>query len=238
MSELLAFVDGKWTIVKGSSNEEEGANIKQICLYYANLIGYVRVGMALAAAWLIPAQCHLVIGLLLLASTLLDWIDGPIARAFHQTSIFGGGLDWFADLLVQVAIMVWWTTLDISSAQLQFMFTSVELGSALLDFGIAARGKYAKLGKQFFLMNYYIPNGSWTNFATTCWISYHIWAISWCIYLGYPGSEGLVMYLSLGLRWGLLIPSALFMFFETLNMVYLLDCWREPKSTITNVIVK
>jgi phosphatidylglycerophosphate synthase len=45
---------------------------------------------------------------LLMTSVLLDWIDGPVARAYNQCTIFGSGVDWLADVLVQILTMCWW----------------------------------------------------------------------------------------------------------------------------------
>ena len=41
------------------------------------------------------------IGATLMISTLLDWVDGPVARAWKQSTVMGCGWDWLADILTQ-----------------------------------------------------------------------------------------------------------------------------------------
>ena len=44
------------------------------------------------------------IGTVIMLNVLLDWVDGPVARHYGQSSIIGCGWDWLADILAQVCI--------------------------------------------------------------------------------------------------------------------------------------
>ena len=34
-----------------------------------------------------------------MGNVLLDWVDGPVARHYEQSSVMGCGWDWLADIL-------------------------------------------------------------------------------------------------------------------------------------------
>lgn len=46
------------------------------------------------ASFTIGMNQPLLTAVLVFGSTLLDWIDGPVARAYNQCTIFGSGVDW------------------------------------------------------------------------------------------------------------------------------------------------
>ena len=77
-----------------------------------SIIGFV-LAMASAAAYVVAANYHwllLLATILLLASGFCDTLDGIIARAFSQTTLFGGFfdsvLDRYADAVVYAAIII------------------------------------------------------------------------------------------------------------------------------------
>ena len=71
--------------------------------YYANMIDYFRCIMTLVALVMIlhTPEYRVTIGAMLMISTLLDWVDGPVARAWKQSTVMGCGWDWLADILTQ-----------------------------------------------------------------------------------------------------------------------------------------
>ena len=73
--------------------------------YYANLIGYARLSDVRRSPLSAFIRIPWLAAALLLGSTLLDWIDGPIARRANQCSILGSGVDWFADMASQIVAM-------------------------------------------------------------------------------------------------------------------------------------
>ncbi|CAF1277594.1 unnamed protein product [Rotaria sordida] len=59
-------------------------------------------------AYTITTDWHLLSAFLILGATYLDTIDGRVVRTYDQCSIFGCGIDWLADLLCQIVIVIWW----------------------------------------------------------------------------------------------------------------------------------
>lgn len=67
-----------------------------VYLYYANLIGYVRVGCLLVSCF--TAFTHPITTVVCyFLSQALDWVDGPIARKYDQCSEYGAILDMVTD---------------------------------------------------------------------------------------------------------------------------------------------
>ena len=88
-----------------------------------NVLGCLRffLGFALLViAWY--GYKNFFIGVLVFAF-LLDAIDGPIARYFHETSVFGSRLDSIADFTVYCALIisVWWLWPEIFSRELVYI---------------------------------------------------------------------------------------------------------------------
>ncbi len=73
--------------------------------------------------------------------------DGPVARAYNQSSVFGCGADWCADLLAQYCLAVWTSAVLPKSGITTFtvIFTVVEIATGLFDFAISATGVYPEL---------------------------------------------------------------------------------------------
>jgi hypothetical protein len=88
--EILIFGNGKWT--DGGPSPRNTAGFADVKRYHANLIGYVRLAICIVAAFLVY-RVPWVAAALLLGATLLDWIDGPIARHANRCSILGSGVD-------------------------------------------------------------------------------------------------------------------------------------------------
>ena len=86
-----------------------GKNFFEISKYYANLIDYARCLLGVISSVLIqhwPEQTWLIASGIML-NTLLDWVDGPVARMYGQSTVMGCGWDWLADIFAQYNITVW-----------------------------------------------------------------------------------------------------------------------------------
>src|SRR5579862_7623688 len=99
-NEILIFQDGKW--IEGGAPPWNTTGFDQVGGYYPNQIGYVRVAMCVLAAFTAVRHFSWSTAALLLGSTLLDWVDGPVARRTNQCSIFGSAIDWLADVMAQL----------------------------------------------------------------------------------------------------------------------------------------
>jgi phosphatidylglycerophosphate synthase len=98
ISDYLTFRGGEW-INQSFIEASDVVKFKDIKFYYANIVDYIRIIMCLIAAYTITTDHHLLSAFLIFTATLLDWLDGPVARAYNQCSLLGCGLDWSADLL-------------------------------------------------------------------------------------------------------------------------------------------
>ena len=76
-----------------------------------NQVSVASLGVALAAFFFFVYDHHIVAGLLAQASSIVDGIDGDLARAKRMTSAFGGFmdsvLDRYADTLIILGFTVW-----------------------------------------------------------------------------------------------------------------------------------
>ena len=114
-AEVLLYTPlGKWEAAPRQSRGELrlvriGKSFADVLLYYANICDYVRVLLSLASLLLILHAPHsrLTIAASITANVLLDWLDGPLARHFGQSSIIGCGWDWLADILAQYGLAIW-----------------------------------------------------------------------------------------------------------------------------------
>lgn len=101
-------------------------------LTFPNLLSTIRFGLGfilLGIAWAGYAQWF--IGTLILAF-FLDFIDGPIARRWHQVSELGSVLDSYADFSVYAAFLIgaWWLWPETVRQELVFI-TLLGLGIVL-----------------------------------------------------------------------------------------------------------
>ncbi len=85
--------------------------MKEISFYYANIIGYVRLLLLIIISFTLQSYIYIT-SILIFFATLLDYIDGPIARKYNQCSMFGHINDWVADLGAQLINFIWWGCLN------------------------------------------------------------------------------------------------------------------------------
>ena len=233
------YVGKKWVAEDESESIKKLENtrgIKGIIAYYANMVGVARVVLAMVAACTIYLDWPLTTATLLMASTLLDWIDGPLARKYNQSTIFGAGLDWFADLLVQMLIMLWWARLDPFVLPWQFALMALEIALCIVDSSMLANGWYPCRPRNGFkdhfycILNWVTPGaGTWTRFGTFLWLSDPVCSLGWCLHLTWRHTplHPLTNAVILVTRWALVVPSVLHWWGELAQFCFLLSNWRE-----------
>ena len=229
---VLIFEGGRW--VPAPAPGGTFTRFAEIRFYYPTLIGYARVALCVAAAATIATAHPLVTAGLLLGSILLDWVDGPVARAYDQSTVFGSGVDWLADALAYVVILAWFVRLSPTWALLILAVTTIELTCCIFDFATTATGRYPQLGPQRgfrVILQWCIQGGSYTPFGTLLWLSYPIVALAWCVDLAWsPQPEVAGTILSV-LEWGFLAPAALYAWCELAYVAFILEEWREAPRT-------
>src|SRR5262245_29389029 len=139
--------------------------------------------MCLLAVFTIGLNWPFCTAILVVGSVPLDWVDGPVARAYHQCTIFGSGTDWLADVLAQVVLMVWLGQLAPGALPWLMIATSVEIAAAIFDFAVTATAMYPKLGSPgglFILLRWSQANGTYTAWGNFLWLRKQIfWVNLW-----------------------------------------------------------
>ncbi|ODQ64667.1 CDP-diacylglycerol--inositol 3-phosphatidyltransferase [Nadsonia fulvescens var. elongata DSM 6958] len=132
-----------------------------IFLYIPNLIGYVRVVLALASLFYMqwhPKYCTVLYGV----SCLLDALDGHAARKFNQTSKFGAILDMVTDRCTTSCLICYLCVAYPNYAVVFQLLTSLDLAShymhmyATLSSGSASHKKVDQ--KTSWILNLYYTN--------------------------------------------------------------------------------
>jgi phosphatidylglycerophosphate synthase len=218
-NEILVFRNGKW--IDGGAAPRNTTGFAEVRWYYANQIGYARAGMCVFAAFL-TARSPWLAAALLIGSTLLDWVDGPIARRAGQCSILGSGVDWFADMAAQIVAMGWWISVQPSILPWIVAATGIELCNCIFDFATTATGRYPKAPARFrdrhaffAILDWSMPGGSYTAFGNALWLAYPLCILAFCLRLK---TAGLV----------LLAPAVLYLWCELAWTVFILANWAEP----------
>lgn len=250
----LVYVAGKWVEESAGPNspKDNYTSFADIKYYYANLIDYARVLMIVLAGFTVVWDWPLTSAFLIIVSTLLDWIDGPVARKYNQCSIFGSGVDWLADVQTQIVTCVWWSTLDRSVLPWLMIMTTVEVACAIFDFAMTATGRYPKLNQKtgfLVILNWCSPCSNYTWFGTFLWLAYPIFSVTCCLDLswGQPGGIlGLVLAtlkVSLLLfilsflaasenfettQYTMFLPAVMYGWCELAYLIHILNNWREP----------
>eukprot|EP00300_Choanocystis_sp_HF-7_P008312 c15845_g1_i1.p1 GENE.c15845_g1_i1~~c15845_g1_i1.p1 ORF type:complete len:479 (+),score=97.13 c15845_g1_i1:118-1437(+) len=204
----------------------------QLWFYYANLIDFGRVALSVLSLVMImwaPAWHYTIAGLIM-GNVLLDWVDGPVARAYGQSSILGCGLDWCADILAQYSIAVWVSKLSTTSDSpvpdwfvgFTVLFTCVEIVTGVFDFAISATGTYPNMKDTaslpwFMLVEHIlVPSGSYNFLGTACWLANTACPLAFCLAL-----SGWITYV-------FLLPLALlYAWHECCQLVFILANWQE-----------
>jgi cardiolipin synthase (CMP-forming) len=126
--------------------EPDSANDDAGILTIPNLITLVRLGCLPLFVWLVfGAKEQTAAAILLAVLGATDWVDGFVARRFHQVSVFGKVLDPLADrllvgtavivIIVHGAVPIWFGVVTLSREALVGLMVLVlaGLGAARID---------------------------------------------------------------------------------------------------------
>jgi len=210
---------------------------KDIMYFYGNVIDYVRVVMCVVAAFTIRWNWPLTSALLIFISVLLDWIDGPVARAYNQCTIFGSGVDWLADVLCQVITLGWWVQLDPAVFPWLMIMTTIETSCCVFDFATTTTLRYPKYpqrrGGFFTILDWSMPGNAYTNLGTFLWLAYPIYSMACCLDLAWGADKSYALnYLLKLTEWSMLIPTILYGWCELAYLVHIMDHWSEPRQDV------
>ena len=196
-----------------------------VWLYYANLIDYFRIVMAIVALILILhyPDWNYVIAFLIMGSVLLDWIDGPVARHFGQSTVMGCGWDWLADLLAQYCLAIWCLEKGTAITSFVVLFTTVEIATGIFDFAVSAQAVYPSETTTnqpwyFIVEDWLTPNQTYNHLGTACWLINTAYPLAYCLraplWLCY-----------------LLMPFAiLYAWHEVCQFIFIVENWRETTA--------
>jgi phosphatidylglycerophosphate synthase len=233
-TKIMVFRGGKWVFARNDEIKDM-VTWDELKYFYANIIDYVRVLMCVVAGFTVLTEYHGLSAFLILGSTLLDWIDGPVARAYGQCSIFGSGIDWTADILCQLVMMVWWVRYDASVLPWLMICTTIEVTTGFFDFATTATAKYPwlKPGQTGFwiILEWSMPEGSYTHFGTFLWLAYPFYSCgrtleyAWNLEAGYDSFWALVF---LANRMLLYVPALMYIWCEAAYGMHIISAWTEP----------
>jgi len=180
----------------------------------------VVAGITLTFDWPISTA------LLIFVSTLLDGVDGYVARKYHQCTIFGSGIDWFGDVLYQVMILVWWFKLDSVSLLFNLFFTILEVGNSIFDFAVTAKGRYPSMKKNYDgfmkIIEWTMADNKISYLNWIIWLAHPIWALSCCLSYYFPLSS-LLFYVKLIS----FVPAIMYIWCEAAFFVMTISNWSE-----------
>jgi phosphatidylglycerophosphate synthase len=225
----LTFENGKWRQA-GPDSAGPVTRFSDLRYYYSNLIDYARVALCLLAAATLALRMPLTTAVLLLSSTLLDWVDGPVARAYNQCTIFGSGVDWLADILAQFVTLVWLGSLAPGWLPLLMAAMTIELANCIFDFATTATGRYPVLERRGgfgCILNWCMPGGSYTAFGTALWLAYPLFLTACCLDLSWPVRAGATGTILRSCEIALAVPAILYAWCEFAYLIFVLSKWRE-----------
>ena len=195
------------------------------------MIDCARVALCVLAAVTLALQWPLPTAVLLIVSTLLDWVDSRVARTHDQSTIFGSGVAWLADMLAQVVTLVWWASLAPAVLPVLIVATAIELATCIFDFATTATGRYPALDRQGgfgIILDWSMSAGAYAPFGTALWLAYPLFAMAWCLDLSWPLRSDATSLLLHGAEILLAVPALLHVWCELAYLRFILHNWREP----------
>ena len=103
---------------------KQSKSLCEILNYKAQYVTGFRFLLIYLAVYLFP-NFPQTSGMIILASVILDYFDGMVARKYKQVSYFGEMFDWITDLCSYAAILLWWNNLEPNLLILFFTFLSL-----------------------------------------------------------------------------------------------------------------
>ncbi|KAG5970298.1 hypothetical protein E4U56_007891 [Claviceps arundinis] len=149
-------------VEKGSVAEEEEENI---FLFWPNIIGYIRIVLAIASLYYMPVHPR-TCSVLYSVSCLLDAVDGYAARAFEQSTRFGAVLDMVTDRCTTSCLLVFlssafprWAILFQGLIALDFSSHYMHMYATLVVGGSDSSHKNIDKSQNWLLNLYYTNKG-------------------------------------------------------------------------------
>jgi phosphatidylglycerophosphate synthase len=225
----IVFRDGHW-IKADSEGSSDVARFSEIRFYYANLVDYLRVLLCFCAYFTIRMEQPILTASLILASTLLDWVDGPVARAYNQCTVFGSGVDWLADIQAQLVTVVWWASLNPNVLPWLLLAMTIEIANSLFDFATTAKERYPILGTMtgfHVILKWCLSNGSYTKLGTFLWLAWPVFSLCNCVDLSWPTRAPLSATLLQVTEYALFVPAVLYLWCELAYLSVMVGSWTE-----------
>ena len=129
--------------------------LQDVVFYYANLIAYIRLVICFISLSLIigladggkgdpQSWINIIIAILILGISLLDWIACNVASYFGELSVIGTGLRWLGDIFSQFCLAFWCMIIsdNIYLKLFAVMFMCMETSIGLFDFAVSAQSIY------------------------------------------------------------------------------------------------
>lgn len=247
--EFYIYRGGEW-VPRMVCDFKDHVKFDEIKFNYANIVDYIRILMCIAAGFTINTEWHLLTAFLILGSILLDWIDGPIARAYKQCCIFGSGIDWLADILGDVLIMAWWIFYDHAVIPWLVIATSVEISTGIYDYALIATARYPRLRKGqsgfFAILEWSMPHNEYTHLGVFLWLAYPFYCVfrtlEYCYgYNNIANTASLMNSLTEGNyaltifllnRYLLFIPAIMYIWCEMAYGAHIIKSWIEPSKKV------
>jgi phosphatidylglycerophosphate synthase len=237
--ELQVFRGGKW-ISAPPSETLDSVSWNDVKWFYANQIDYARIILCLIAGVTIISEWHWTSAILIIGCTLLDWVDGPVARAYGQCSIMGSGWDWAADILCQILQVAWWTRYDMSMFPILFICLAIEVTNLTFDFATTATGKYPVIPYPnpmgfMKILDWTLQGKSSTTFYIVQWLAYPIYCVGRTLEHALqvePGFNSVLSFVLLINYW-IGCPLAIsYIWYEAAYGWHIVRSWTEPSRTI------
>lgn len=107
-------------------------SLSEILMYKAQYVTGFRFVLIYLAVYLFPTFPQ-TSGMIVLASVILDYFDGMVARKYKQVSYFGEIFDWITDMCSYAFILFWWNNLEPNLLILFFTLFSLEVLMMMVD---------------------------------------------------------------------------------------------------------
>ena len=226
---FLLFKNSSW-VVEDCLDTRSLTRFAEIKYFYANLVDYLRVVMCVTAFFTIGKHLPWLSACLIMGATLLDWVDGPIARRYNQSTLFGSGVDWLADILAQLAMLAWWAMLAPAMLPWLLIAFSIELTTCLFDFATTATARYPKIGRPsgfYKILTWCMPQSSYTAFGTFLWLAYPVFVLACCLDLSLSDPAPLIIGILRCAEYLLAVPALLYLWCELAAGAFIISCWLE-----------
>jgi cardiolipin synthase (CMP-forming) len=165
--------------------EPDSASRDAGILTVPNLITLVRLACLPLFVWLVfGAKAQIAAAILLAVLGATDWVDGFVARRFHQVSVLGKILDPVADrllvgtavivIIVRGAVPVWFGVVTLSREALVGLIVLVLAGLGAARIDVLWVGKAGTFGLMFAYPSFLLAHGtaSWQDAVRVCaWVA-------------------------------------------------------------------